>query len=1022
MKWDVTHGAPDPEDAGRLLERITDAASEVGLPVHQLLSEGQELPAGPFADPDVRTAAREIVSGACRQAPYLAKLLIRDPRRIARVAASSYLRREKPAGAMVEELAARIAAGERRDERNLMRALRHYRADEMVRLGIRELGLGHTAEVGRELAHLADACFDAAIAYHDAALRARYGSPEYEDADGRMQPAALVVIGMGKLGGEELNFASDVDVIYFYSSDNGSAGDLSLHEYYSKLCRKVTAALHDVTEDDVVFRVDLRLRPEGQQGPIANSVPSAERYYETWGRPWERQAWLKARPCAGSRELGRAIMDMLRPFVYPRSTSPAIVQEVRSLNRRIKASIDTAGIDTGFDVKNGAGGIRELEFFTQALQLIHSGQKPALRARTTLIALDQLLFAGLISEAEYQVLSRAYRYLRRVEHMLQLDSGRQTQRLPAAGRSLQVFARRLGCANEADFSSELVSHTDQVARLFATLGADQPDAGTGASAPDEDQRRRDIATLLASDLTAERALPVLGRLGFRDPAHAWHELQVARDKPLSPLSPSARGAAERLAPDLLREICTSPDPDRALMYVSDLISRRGAWSSIWRLFDDNPAIMRLLLSLFGTSNFLAKRFLRQPELIDMLMDVGRSPPQRSMAALSRELDSALATVDPRDQGEMWNRLAEFKNTQTLRIGLADVGGQLDVYSVCRELSMVAEVCLQRGYEWVARAVAERHGVARERDTGEPAALAVLALGKLGAHELGYGSDLDVIFVYSAAGESDGRRPIANVTYMTRVAQRLMRGLHALHPSGRLYELDTRLRPSGSKGLLVSTLAAWNEYHRGDARLWERQALTKLRPVAGSPDLGAEVQRAAARYVYGATPGRNRSLGAREIASEVSDMRARIERELADPGEDFDVKAGRGGIIDIEFASQYLQLAFGPVHPDLRSRSTVESLHKAAELGLADPADCELLCAGYEFLRRLEHRMRIVHDRSVHKLPSAATELDKLARRVGYPDGEHLRAAYEHWTEAVRGAYERVLCAHPSTCTPTGPVP
>src|SRR5690606_27705768 len=309
-------------------------------------------------------------------------------------AGDPYLRREKPGWLMARELAERLAGAD--DDAAVAAALRRYRADEMVRLGARELGLGNPSEVGAELAHLADACLDAAIAHHWAQLVARHGEPRYQADDVSERPAELVVIGMGKLGGEELNFASDIDLIYVYTSDAGSAGALSLHEFMSKLCERVTACLSEVTDEDTVFRVDLRLRPEGSRGAIANSLPSLERYYEAWGRPWERQAWLKARPCAGSMELGAEVMATLAPFVYPRHTSPTVVADVHELNRRIKAELDSRGIESGFDVKNGRGGIREIEFFAQALQLIHGGQRPSLRTRSTLGALDQLLYAGLL--------------------------------------------------------------------------------------------------------------------------------------------------------------------------------------------------------------------------------------------------------------------------------------------------------------------------------------------------------------------------------------------------------------------------------------------------------------------------------------------------------------------------------------------------------------------------------------------------------------------------------------------------
>lgn len=977
MSIDVSAGAPDPHDAARRFERLCDALARIGTDPAAL-------------DEDART----IVTLCCQQAPYLATLLLRDATRLERVARSPYLRREKPAAVMARELAERVDGCPHDDIALFRRHLRQHRADEMVRLGVRELALGNRSEVGRELAHLADVTFDAAIGFHGAHLRARYGPPRHVDDSGHTRDTELVVIGMGKLGGEELNFSSDVDVIYIYTADTGSAGDLSLHEYFSKLCKLVTASLAEVTDEDTVFRVDLRLRPEGSQGPIANSLPSTERYYETWGRPWERQAWLKARPCAGSAALGREVMDTLRGFVYPRVTSPGIIEDVADLNRRIKAELDAAGIDCGFDLKNGVGGIREIEFFAQTLQLVHAGRQPALRSRTTLIALDQLMFAGFITESEHRTLSEAYRFLRHAEHLLQLQSGRQTQRLPLDAHDLEVMARRLGFADAAAFRRALQDTTTEVARLFATLGAEEQGPPV------------QVAAVLAATLEPAREREVLAALGFRDPAAAQRDLDQARRRPLSPFGSTATGAAARVAPGMLAEIATSPDPDQALRYVSELVSKRGAFASVWRLFDQSPAIMRLVMSLFGTSAYLAKTFVNHPELIDVLLEIGHSASRRSEQALTAELAAAIAGSD--DEGEQWNRLAAFKNAHVLRIGLADIAGALPYDAVCDELSKLAEVCLARAYDMVRRAMEARHGVPRERAGGQPAPLSILALGKLGARELGYASDLDVIFVYSAEGASDGARSIDNVTYMTRLAQRLMSGLHALHPGGRLYELDTRLRPAGSQGLLVSSLQAWQNYHGGEARLWERQALIKLRPVAGDAELGAKVAAAAAEYVYGYAPGQADRITAPEIAVAITSMRDRIERELAGSGRAPDIKTGRGGLVDIEFAAQYLQLVHGHHHPALRVRATVQALALAAELGLADAGDCTLLIDGYRFLRTLEHRMRIVHDRSVHRLPEDPDELDKLARRAGYARADELNRDYAQWTEEVRMAFDRLL--------------
>jgi glutamate-ammonia-ligase adenylyltransferase len=953
---DLAVGAPDEEDAGRRAERLFDAASQSGLDLT-----------------DLDEAALRVATLACQRAPYLATLLTRDPHRLARVAQDPYLRREKPLDQLIGQARAALAGVTTAAE--LRTSLRRIRADELVRLGVRELELGLDTEVGRELSRLSDVCFDAAIDFHDRELRARYGGrgPEYVDDDGATREAKLAVIGMGKLGGEELNFASDVDVIYVYSSDQGEIGGLSLHEYFAKLCTLITSALSEVTEDDVVFRVDLRLRPEGAKGAIANSLAQMERYYETFGRPWERQAWIKARACAGDHELGRETLDMLKPFVFPRYTSPAIIDEVHALNRRIKRELVKS--DQGFDLKNGDGGIREIEFFTQALQLIHGGKRPVLRCRGTLAALDALLFAGLVSDDEHLALWRAYRWLRHAEHVLQLEGGLQTQTIPGDPELQDVFARRLGYVDGAALQRILVAHTGSVARLFATLGVE-----TG-------EDRTDVDAILRGELSDEAEAAALGRLGFRDVTAAMAELARARRRPGTPLSPAASERAGRIGSALLAEIAASADPDQALRALGDLVARRGEAWSIWRLLDEQPAIVRLLGSLFGASAYLARTLVDTPELIDILVELGQSAPTRTVAQVAADLTAKLALVDAADPEAVWSAVAEVKAAHVLRVGLADFAGALDPLAVCVELTAIAEACLQ-----AALAIVEKQLPAGTQPRG---ALSVLALGKLGGYELGYAADLDVVFVYDGGDDDEA------VVHYSRLAQRLLGALRQRTPRGRLYEVDTRLRPSGSQGLLVSSLAAWRRYHETSARLWERQALIKLRPVAGDAALGAEVARLAADTVYG------KSHDPRAVADEITAMRERIEREL---GGKHDLKTNPGGVIDVEFAAQFLQLVHGHAHPALRTTGTSTALRAAASLGIAPAGLVELLDQGYRFLRGVEHRIRVVNDQPVHRLPESRDELDRLARRTGFPDRDALVERVERWQHDIRAAYRTLLGA------------
>lgn len=959
---DQLQHAADPADARRWLDRLIAA----GLDAPALATGGEAL--------------LEVTRIACAQAPYLAILATRDVGRLAAAASDPYLRREKPREVMAAELDGAIRGAA--NGRELSARLRAYRAREVIRLGVRECGYGDPEEVGRELSRLADLALDSAVRFHDAELERELGTPgcdaERPGAPGRR--AGFVVFGMGKLGGEELNFSSDIDLIYFYTSDSGSAGRHSLHEYFDKLARRVTRTIGEVTEDDVVFRVDLRLRPEGSRGPLVYSLPSAEQYYETFGRAWERQAWLKARPCAGDLALGAEVLAALEPFIYPRHTSPNVIREVEELNRRIKAELDGAGLGSGFDVKTGLGGIREIEFFVQALQLIHAGKNLTLRERSTRRALDRLFYAGLIADRERRALANGYAFLRQVEHLLQLESGRQTHRLPSDVDQLQVVARRLGMSDAGEFAGRLGHFTEAVAAIFATLG--------GA-----EEIPREIATVLDRERPEPELRAALESLGFREPETAAFQVELLRRKPLSPLGAAATEFGAHLAPALVKEIAASPDPDQALRIFVDFAGGRAAWSGLWQLLDENRPLLRLLTSLFGTSAFLARVFVEHPELTDALILQERARPTRSREQLERTIEERLRELPTGDDAAVWNALRRLKSEELLRVGMADIASDLDADAVSENLSDLADVCVARTFDYVRSALVRRYG--------RVAPMSVVGLGKLGGRELGYGSDLDLVFVY------DG--DVEDHEAMTKLAQRLVNALAAYLEEGRLYEVDTRLRPSGQKGTLVSSLTAWRQYHQAEAKLWERQALIKARAIAGDPALGAVVEAEAARHVY------ERPVpDARAVADEIAHMRERIEKELArESSGPYDIKTGRGGLLDVEFAAQYVQLVHGPARPELRVRSTVTALDRAAAAGLVDEETRATLVGGYRFLRRLEHRLRIVQDRPIHELPHDAAVLDMLARRTGFPSGSSLERAYLNWTRDVRASYERLLGLPPS---------
>lgn len=963
---------PDAEEGPVRVARFFAAGEADGIAVPALV-------------PDEESA--RLLALIAGQSPGLMRLLLRHPRDLAELAADGFLHREKPLALMHDELARRLAAGE-----GLEVALRRYCRREMLRLGARELS-GDTEGTARELAHLASACLDVALGALRDELERQLGPALREDG----RACRFVVFGMGKLGGEELNFSSDIDLIFVYETDAGSAGGRTLHEWFSRLAERLVRALADHTTEGGCFRVDLRLRPEGTRGPLVNSLEAMERYYESWGRPWERQAWVKARPVAGERGLGEELLHLLEPFIWRRSLVAGEPDEIIREMRRLLAQARREQGDED-DVKVGPGGIREVEFFIQVLQLIHGGRQPALREASTLRALDKLLFAGLVSERERQVLAESYLALRRLEHRLQIEELRQTHALPRTSPARALLARRLGYASVQAFAQALALRRRAVNDIFETLGAN--------SGLESEAGRIDAVILLDPESTREARVDALARLGFEDAATSAEEIELLVSRPRSPFSPAAPAAMIEAAPSFIIDIAASPDPDLALRRIVDLAGRRGAGAAVWRLVVAQRPLARLLINLFGTSDYLSRFLVAHPELIEPLIQTPSARLRHSLEDHRTALAGRLALPEIKDEDVEESRLEalrRYQHEEILRIAWLDVAGELDAEAVSAELTALAEACLGETLAIVAPAVQRRWG-------GEGTPLAVIGLGKLGAGEMTYASDLDLIFVYRDPREGGAE---SRFEAISRLAQRVIHGLGAYLTEGRLYEVDTRLRPSGQKGALVSSLDGFRRYHEHAAALWERQALIKARAVAGDPDLGKDVEMIAGRHVWQGAP-----LDREATAAEIGRMRQAIEKEIAREsprGGRYHVKAGRGGLVDIEFLVQYLQLIEGPRRHELRSRATQPALDGLVRAGILDAESHQRLSHAYQFLRRLESRMRIVHDRSIAELESRSRprEMDKLARRMGYhgdSPGRRLLEEYLGETAVVRRIYKRYLPA------------
>lgn len=997
----------EPERATRLLSRL---AEETGLaPAETRELTGLCLRS---ADPDFALAgavralgarrrrfggpARRSVLGPlvtlCAGSRFLAAHLAAQPRLLDLLSAAEFV--ERPARLLRLSLA--------RDAVDLARRLRRFKLREVLRIALRDLsGDAGVPEVTHHLSRVASLSFGAAVDFHYAQLCAQHGPPEGRSSWGA---SGFCVLGMGKLGGDELNFSSDVDVVYLYDRDGRTQGlgaaqvPLTHFAFYARLAEEVTQAVggaQATPEGGFVFRVDLDLRPEGRSGPIVNSQRALELYYEAQGAGWERFALLKARPVAGDLAVGEEALLRLTPFVFRKYLDLGAVDELRALKLRSEREANRRGV---VDLKLGPGGIREVEFFVQALQLLHGGRDPNLRVRGTLRALDRLLYAGLISSRDRDELSEAYLLLRRLEHRVQMVAERQTHAMPSEPLERERLARRTGFADAEALEQALDQHRAKVGSRFRDL---LRVAGGG-------QAKEDARAAVAADpgATEPERTQALALLGFYAPEASAAELLRLSRKRGTPFHPDASAELQQGALALVAELAAAPDPDQALRHLADLFGALANPRLTAELLVHSPRTARLLLSLFGSSDFLSRSLLRHPELIDQLVHRGAAPLVRGRSELRDELSRRLGPLPLKklDVEEALGEVRRFRNEEVLRLGLHDVSGALQTEEVFWQLSDLAEVCVEVCVGF-ARAEAER------RDGAASASLCVVALGKLGGRELGYHSDLDLLFLYSGPGETKGPRPATHHEHFARQAQKLISHLTVQLPDGALYRIDTRLRPSGSEGPLVVSFEALASYHQRGARLWERQALLRARPIAGDFALFEKAQR---EVLHPSLFKPQDEAERREAAREIAAMRERMQREIADetPAR-YNSKQGRGGLVDVEFAVQLLQLAHGSSQPAVRSPSTPAALSALRELGLLAPSEHDPLAHGYRFLRKLESRLRIGRDRSVDHLPRSGRELELLARRLGYSgplSGQTLLADYQRTTEAVRAAFLRVVAA------------
>ncbi len=867
-------------------------------------------------------------------------------------------------------------------QEDVRRGLRRASAVERLRIALRELDpeieIDSTA---REWSDLASAQLEIAVAEARAHVERRYGAIKLPDG-GRN---GFAVLGLGKLGGGELNAGSDVDLVFVTAADEGSVGDDAMRPFdaFTRIAQRAVATIEDHDDEGFCQRVDLRLRPEGGSGPLVNSIAASVFYYETFGRGWERAALLRAREIAGDLEVGARALEELAPFVWRRAVDPSIALEMAEMLRRGRVELSEAPTR---DLKLGPGGIREAEFFVQTLQLVWGGKDPGVRGTNTLESLARLRARGYVTDREARHVRDGYLFLRRVEHRIQLSTGVQTHLLPTHDEGRDRLARSLGYKHGDALVAALDRARERIADRFASL--------TPGSVVAEAEERIDAVF---------RAL---------DGEGATDEFRALARRPGGPLGGVTREKHPRFARALVAAILESADPELAANTVRsffDRLSAPGVTTYVRALEADERALSRFV-GLCGASAYLGRMLVGHPELADALLFSARSAGEdatRGARILAEEV-ARLSHADRTDAEMFVGSMRRAKSALEIDVGLRDLAGEIEPREAARALTVMADATLDAATTWALEEIATRKQL-----KSTPRGFAVLALGSLGARDLGYGSDLDVVFVYDpAAGAALGLDEIDTTELYGRVAQRVIRLIGTTHPDGPGYELDTRLRPSGEQGHLVVSLDGFRSYHLGGeggssrrAADWERQALVRLRACAGDLRLGAQVVEIAhvAAYERGA-PDR----------SELLRLRARMEHEIANEREGrFDPKVGHGGIADIDFAVQWLQMAHGTDRA-VRSQETMAAIDALEARGFLKPALATTFRDGHRFLRRLEQRARVVHGSHGALLQEGAPGLLPIARSMGYRDGpggtasELLIKAYRETTSEVRAAFQEIL--------------
>jgi len=902
-----------------------------------------------------------------------------------------------------------------RDYAGALAELRRFKQREMLRIAARDLArLSNVVEITREISDLADVCLDAVWRICRQQFTGRFGQPFHQDAEGNWQRTESCVLGLGKLGGQELNYSSDVDVLFLHSDEGevfkappakkkAQRATMSNRQFFNKLAEAFIAEVSRVTPDGMLFRIDLRLRPEGDAGPLSRSLESYENYYTEWGQTWERMMLIKTRGVAGDEGLAAEFLEMIQPFRFPPLLSADVLREVAAVKDRIEKEV-VGEDELERNVKLGRGGIREIEFIAQSLQILHAGRLPFLQTAQTLPCLAKLAQYQLLTDEDAQQLDAAYRFLRDVEHRLQMEDNQQTHVIPADRPAQLRLAGLMGFKSLAEFETALQLHTGNVRRVYdRLLKAELPQAPAGLP-PEFDGAEAEWNNLLAAH-------------SFRDPETAFRLLKEFAEGPgyvhVSPrttelarqlilkflaLCPKAKSRVRSPESKVFPQSPVLSDPDRVVTRLDSYLEAYGSPAALLEMWHGNPAAFELMLLLFDRSEFLAEAAIRDPDLIDDFVAGGRLRQRKMAPEILKDLRHGL---DDEDQF-LW--LRRYHEAELMRLGLRDILGLADFEENLAELSALADACLQYALEVVMR---------KNKIRMPP--FVVIGLGKLGGGEIDYGSDLDILFVTDAGAKE--------LPKLQRLAVNMKELLSRRTEQGMVFHTDARLRPDGEKGLLVNTLAAYEEYYRQRAQLWEIQALTRTRPVAGNFALGEKFQGLVAGLTDFSKVGQASSLSKTlkrndrqdacptlpacfvpDLKKQIHQMRLRIEKERTPHGQDnLAIKTGKGGLMDAEFIAQVLCLENG-----WQEANTLRALERARDDGVLPDAD--KLLENYRKLRRVEGILRRWSYEGETVLPDDPAPYYRVSVRCGFATPEEFGKALVKWRKAIREVYGKVFKA------------